>query len=101
MGFPDASCPGLPPTAPMSSDEIPDRLLMPLPPFHPWSRLNARRIRCAQCGLLASSELENGQLYTVWSWRNLIWDSRQSSAPTCPPNYLRRNGINPTVVIRT
>ena len=86
----------------MTRDESWRSMLEPLPPVHPWHRLDARRIQCSACGLRAHSEWDDQRrrAYTLWAWRNLLWDSRESAIPTCPPSYSRTRGVNPRLVVK-
>lgn len=66
-------------------------------PLHRWTPVSGRKLHCAHCRLLATAKHDpiEQRSYTLWEWRNLQWDSRSSTTPTCPPTYGRQNGINP------
>lgn len=78
------------------------RIPRPLTPVHSWQRVDARRTQCRVCGLKAHSEWDGPRrkAYTLWVWRNLLWDSRESAIPTCPPSYHSERGINPRMVVK-
>lgn len=78
------------------------RMLEPMAPVHSWQRVAARRLECRACGVKAFGEWDasSRRPYTLWAWRNLLWDSRESAVPTCPPSYRRERGVNPRMVVR-
>ena len=103
LGFAHFGDPGVSAEERMRRDERPwPSMLEPLTPSHAWQRSGAHATGCRVCGLRAHAQWDRrtNTARTVWAWRNLIWDSRESAVPNCPPSYRRERGVNPRVVVK-